>query len=137
MNVLRYSAIPKFGVPMDSLKNASGNNQLTALLSAYSIEGMEVTTELTDITPYYWRNPNFRYYLSRENERGPVVVDIMPRHRDSSAFIVTGMGREGLMGIETPDRTIEIPTDQAAMGILGPGPRFAGQICLHELIVHL
>jgi hypothetical protein len=138
MNVLRYSAVKEFGIPLDDLRGPSHPTEVATLLSSvYSIEGKEVSTELTDITPDYWDDPDFRYYLSREREDGPVVVDVMPRFHNSSAFVAIGMDRERLIVAQTPERTVEIPTQQPAMGILGVSPRLAGQICLHELIVHI
>jgi len=137
MNVLRYSAVEQFGIPVADLRGSHPTQVATLLSSAYSIEGEEVSTELTDITPHYWHNPDFRYYLSRENEDGPVVVDIMPRVRNATAFVATGMDRGRLILAMTPERSIEIPDQQPAMGVLGPGPRYTGQVCLHELIVYI
>jgi hypothetical protein len=137
MNVLRYSAAKEQGVPIDRLKQASHPLVTASLLSSiYSIEGEEVPMGLIDITPSYFDDPEFRYFVSRNGEDSPVVVDLMPRHHNASAYILTS-NRNDLITVETPLRTIEIPTDQPAAGILAPSPQAAGQILLHELLVYV
>jgi hypothetical protein len=135
MKIVRYSAIENFGVPIDSPEHVGSTQRLMDLMRAYSIEGKEIPTELTDITPYYWRNPTFRYYLSRRSINGPAVIDLMPRYNDSATTtfesIAPGINISGF----TEKRTYEIPTYKGAMAIIGPGPRFIGQLCVHELIV--
>jgi hypothetical protein len=137
MEVVRFSAVEIFGVPMDSPEQINTISKLVKLMGAYSVHAQEVSAELTDITPYYWQNPAFRYYLSRKDASGPAVIDVMPRHNDSATFLIAPLERDALIGIETPERSIEIPTQQECMVIGGPGPRYGGHLCIHELIASL
>ncbi len=134
MKIVRFSAVGNFGVPIDNPEQISDTAGIISLMGAYSLQGSEVTDDLQDITPYYWQDPTFRYYLSRRGVSGPAVIDLMPRHHDSSAFVILPSNRESLLGIEMPQRTIEIPTNHLQMAVVGLGPRFPGQLCIHELI---
>jgi hypothetical protein len=135
MQIVRFSAIENFGVPIDKPNDIANSRGLINLMLAYSIAATEVSAELTDITPYYWKNPAFRYYLSRRNSDGPAVIDMMPRHNDSMTEIIGSLIPDITIHGETKKRTYEIPTNEGSMAIIGPGPRFAGQLCVHELIV--
>jgi hypothetical protein len=134
MHVERFSAVEIFGVPMDNPEDMTDVEKIVRLMGAYGIRGTEVTTELIDITPYYWTKNVFRYYLSRESEDSQAVIDIMPRYHDSTAYLVTSIDQDTLIGLRTPKRTIKIPTEQPALGVVGPSPRYLDHICIHEFI---
>ena len=95
---------------------------------------MDVTTPLddagpTDITPYFWKNSNFRYMLSKPSQN-VAHVDLLPNVKGATTVLMAKN-----IGIEVPVRTIRIPTDQDLMVIVGGGsPRFAGEICIFEVI---
>ena len=135
MNIVRFSAVENFGVPIDNPVDVADESRLIKLMRSYSIKSQEVSTELTDITPYYWQNPTFRYFLSRRGGSGPAVVDLMPRHHDSSAAVFGSVIPGVAISGELKQRTFEIPTEMPTLAIMGPGPRFIGQICVHELIL--
>jgi hypothetical protein len=139
MKVLRFSAIENFGVPLDNPEEVSDIEQLIGLMEAYSIVPQDVSTGMDDETPYYWKNPEFKYFLSRDKEDGPVVIDLMPRKKDSATYLadIDADDPNYLVGLELPLRTIEIPASVPAFAIAGPGPRFAGQLCVHELIAKI
>ncbi len=130
MAIQRYSAIGSFGVPLDNGDGPKNDASLRVLFDAYDIEGQEVPEiDTLDITPYYWDNPNFRYFMSRNSETDPVVIDLMPRHKGSEAFMP--LGQFVLAGI----RRIVIPGIQKTVAIAGPSPRFRNMICIHEAII--
>lgn len=134
MNVVRFSAIGNFGVPIDSENDIENPARLVALMHSYGIEGTEIATEITDITPFYWKNSVYQYMLSRRNNGA--TVDLLPRHDDSQAYLIGNTN--GLdYAAESPVRTYVIPGDIVALPIAGLGPRFAGKICIHELIINL
>lgn len=109
---------------------------LLRLLSAYGVEGQDVSKEATDITPYYWKNPTFRYYLSLAHPEGPAVVELLPRHDDSEIHLLAPLG-DSTVGINLPGvRRIEVPTDQDMMAIAGTSPRYPGKFCVHELVAY-
>lgn len=134
MSLQRYSAVEMFGAPLEGGDGISVA-QMLVLMSAYDIEPQEVPSEPTDITPYYWKNPNFRYYVTLAHPEGPAVVDLLPRHVDSDTYLLQKVG-DFAVGLHVPEvRRIEIPTDEQALAIIGPGsPRFPDKVCLHELI---
>jgi hypothetical protein len=137
MDIVRFSAVEVFGIPIDKPETLGSTQRMVKLLGAYSVQPLEITTDVLDITPYYWDNPTFRYFLSRNKEGNSAVVDLMPCRDNSSASIITPLSRNLLLEIDTPLRSVEIPTLQETVAILGPSPRFGGQICLHELVAAL
>lgn len=137
MNVVRFSAVKSFGVPIESPDHTSSTKKLIALMRSYSAEELDISSEITDITPYYWENTVFRYYLSRRGEEGPAVIELVPRHHDSQAHAISSIAPGLAIGTEFETRTIVVPTAQEAMAIGGPGPRYAGQVCVHELIAQV
>ncbi len=132
MTFRRYSAVKQFGVPIDIDNARPAALDVEKLMRMYDIEPEEVPTESTDITPYYWQNPAFQYFASMAHPEGPAIVELLPRHTDSSNFVTRGR-----LVVATEVRQIEIPNQQEALAIVGPGPRFAGQLCIHEAIVYV
>jgi hypothetical protein len=133
MHVFRYSAVEIFGIAIDSPKQLHPMRALD-LMNGYSVDPVEVPVETRDITPYYFRNNKFRYFLSRERPDGPAAVELMPVHHDSEYVSTTVIG-DTLIFEREPVRTLEIPTQLPGFMLVGSSPRFAGQACLHELIV--
>jgi hypothetical protein len=129
MNVVRFSAIRNFGVPIDRPELIGDPDYLVGLMHAYDIEEEPIAREATDITPIYWRNPAFKYFVSGR-EDGSARVEMQPRHNDSQAILLGG----GL-AVESSIRAYEVPSQIAGIPIAGPGPRFSGQICIHELVI--
>ena len=131
MRFVRYSAVPQFGVPVDNMESLSNAGSMIRLMEAYSIEPVEIPTEPTDITPYYWRTPDFRYFASLAHPEGPAVVDMLPNKDGAENYtfgLIPGVVIEGM-------RRTEVPTDVAGQAIVGPSPRFPDLlICMHELI---
>lgn len=134
MRVQRFSAIEQFGVPVDDEKMLHSAQGMLRLMSQYGIEGTEIPDEVTDITPPYWEKNKFKYMLSRVRPDGPAVVELLPVYSDSQTTLVLGDSPEGLVTVPIQVRRFEIPTDQEAFPVLGPGPRYAGQLCVHELV---
>lgn len=133
MSLQRYSAVHMFGAPIEGIEGRDGS-QLVDLMAAYNIEPQEVPTEPTDITPYYWMNPNFRYFVSMAHPEGPAIVDLLPRHTDTEMYLLQRIGGKAV-GLHLPDvRHIEIPTDEISLAIVGPSPRFPDKLNVHELI---
>lgn len=135
MSLQRYSATHMFGAPIEGV-DGHNTRQLVELLAAYDVEPQEVPREPTDITPYYWKNPNFRYYVSLAHPEGPAVVDLLPRHTDIDMYLLQRIG-DFAVGLQIPDvRHIEIPTDEMGLAIIGPSPRFPDKLNVHELITY-
>jgi hypothetical protein len=135
MNFRRYSAIDMFGVPLEDTKHLNGRTDLIELMDQYGIEPQAVSSGPLDITPYYWRKNNFRYMMSLPHPEGPIVVDLLPVYEDSEAYLVGEIAHG--VGISIPGtRHIEIPTTDETLVIAGGSPRFAGQLCMHELVTY-
>lgn len=129
MAIERYSAIPNFGVPIDDLAQIKTRDDIVGLFGAYNIDAQAIPIDTEDITPYYWRNPRFRYYMTRTSRLSPVDIEMLPTADDSESYIPLGdIVIEGI-------RRITVPTDQQVVMIAGPGPRFPGMICIHEAII--
>jgi len=136
MTLERYSAVEMFGVPIEKGGEAS-NEHMLELMLAYNIDPQAVPAEPTDITPYYWQNSNLLYYAALLHPEGPAVVDLLPRHADSETYLVLQKLGNCAVGLQVTEvRRIEIPTNQQALAIAGPGPRFPDRICVHELIMY-
>ncbi len=60
---------------------------------------------------------------------------MLPVVEGSETHLVVGDGSL-TVGIKAGIRQIEIPNDAPGMIIVGPGPRFTGQLCVHELIAY-
>ncbi|HSX33477.1 MAG TPA: hypothetical protein VLF91_04025 [Candidatus Saccharimonadales bacterium] len=136
MRIVRYSALEMFGMPIDKSEYGADPERLRQLMEVYSIEPTEVPVDTRDITPYYWRRPLFRYFMSRTVADGPVVMDMMPVQADSAALeVATPVPNVTIIG-ETAVRSYAIPRDIPGIAIVGPGPRFREQLCVHELIVY-
>jgi len=133
MRIERYSATAMFGVPVDNPANLREPADLLRLFGAYDITGQPIATELTDITPYYWQQPQFRYLMSRASANGPVEVDFMPT-TDRSEMYLTGIFDEPTLAVQGLRRMV-IPTMEPMVVIAGGSPRFVGQVCVHEAIV--
>jgi hypothetical protein len=135
MQFVRFSAVEQFGVPL-GVSEQPDNATVARLLAEYSVEPQEISPELTDITPYYWREPDFRYFLSMSQPEGPAVLDMMPAKRDSTSFDVMEVAGT-VFAAERSQRSIVIPTDHDVALITGYSPRYTGQLCIHELIACL
>jgi len=131
----RYSAKDIFGAPLEIGFDPKNPRILVDLMEAYSIEPQDVPSDSTDITPYYWRRPAFKYFLSLPHPEGPAVVELLPNNDDSETYAIENVPDFGLC-VEQGIRRIEIPTEQPGMAIIGPSPRFSGKICVHELVVY-
>ena len=129
----RYSAVGIFGAPIDKGIDPSDREPLVRLMNNYGIEAHPVPQDSTDITPYYWRNPMFRYFLSMAHPEGPAIVELLPRHDDSMTLEIGQIAGIGYC-IKDEVRKVEVPTDQRALAIVGPSPRFPGEFCVHELV---
>jgi hypothetical protein len=132
MRFHRYSAADMFGAPLDNIDEQNGPGVLKDLMEAYGIEPTEVPAEPTDITPPYWLKPAFRYFLSMAHPEGPAVLDLLPVSTSSESHLLGTAGP--LMFSVKGVRSFEIPNDVPAATIIGPGPRFFGQLCVHELV---
>lgn len=136
MSLQRYSAVEMFGAPIEGAKGVDAEH-LVEVFSSYGIAPQTLPSEPTDITPYYWQNSTFRYYLTLAHPEGPAVVDLLPRHADSETYLLLQHIGDSAINLLIPGlRHIEIPTDQQAMALVGPGPRFPDKICVHELITY-
>ncbi len=135
MGIYRYSAIETFGIPLterDIKTLGDDGDGIFKFLDANDLEPQAVTTEPTDITPYYWAKNNMIYIASLAHPEGPAVVDLLPKYTDVESYL---MGRVGNIAVTFPGvRHIRVPTDQRTMIIAGGSPRFEGEICLHEVI---
>lgn len=137
MRVERFSAADMMGVPIDGKKDAEllySARGLLSLMSRYQIEGTEISDELTEITPPYWEKNKFKYMLSRVRPDGPAVVELLPVHSDSKTDLVVARSWDWVVTTPYHLRRIEIPTGQDAFPLIGPSPRFAGMICVHEVV---
>lgn len=137
MNVVRFSAVKIFGVPLDNPEQYDSPKKTIDLVRAYGLEAEEVPAETTDITPFYWENRVFDYRLSREEPDGEAVINMLPRHDNSSAHILGSTAAGSVFAVETNRRNIRVPNDQEVFALAGPGPRFQGQMCLHEVIARV
>ncbi|MCA9349149.1 hypothetical protein KC878_03340 [Candidatus Saccharibacteria bacterium] len=133
--IARYSAAEMFGAPIDNVANVNlEDGSLIRLMESYDIQPREIPTDPTDITPYYWKRPAFRYFLALAHPEGPATVDMLPVDEDSENYLL--LGAEGLgAAVQARVRHIEVPTDQQVVAIIGPGPRFPDKLSVHELIV--
>lgn len=137
MRVERYSAIEMMGVPIDGKQDDEliySARGLLRLMSRYGIEGTEIPDDLIDITPPYWEKNKFKYMLSRVRPDGPAVVELLPVHSDSQTDLVVAGSTDYVVTTPYHLRRIEIPTDQDAFPLIGPSPRFAGKLCVHEVV---
>lgn len=134
MRVQRFSAIEMFGVPVDDRSLLYSARGLLRMMSQYGIEGTEIPEALTDITPPYWDDNKYTYHISRQSPDGPVAVELRPVYEDSQMELVLGKSPEGLIKVPYSLERMEVPTDQAAFPVLGPGPRFGAQLCVHEVV---
>jgi hypothetical protein len=126
----RYSATSVFGIPFNP-EDLTVRGKLFELVDAYNIEPQELPTEATDITPYYWQNPSYRYFLSLKEKTGLAIVELMPMNDDSELKIYSPEST----GV-TPIRTIELPTQQETFLLTGGSPRFKDSLCIHEIVTH-
>lgn len=131
MQVVRYSAAAIFGAPIEKI-DPENNEGLVGLVRRYGIEPEAVPTEPTDITPYYWMTNSMIFFASQPDPGGPAVIDLFPKH--DGADTLSFMNAEGYTTISTGVRRLEIPTLQPTLAIIGSSPRFAGQLCVHEVI---
>jgi hypothetical protein len=134
MKVVRFSAVENFGVPIDNPELVNAPEKIAALMRAYSVPAKEVAQELTDITPYYWESNSMRYFLSRRGADGPAVVDLMPQHAGATAFMIEDSDTGPRYAGELKPATIVVPGNIPAFAVAGEGPRFVGQVCIHEFI---
>ena len=132
----RYSAVEMFGAPIDDGMSPENVDELFGLMAAYGFGGQDISREPTDITPYYWRNPGFRYFLSLAHPEGPALVELLPIRDDSEVARLDVDDDEAALTVLPDKRTIEIPTDTKVYAMIGGSPRFAGKMCLHELIAY-
>lgn len=135
MSLARYSAVSQFGVPIENPADLKDPDTVLGLMSSYSIEGEEIPREPTDITPYYWRANKFRYYVSLAHPEGPAIVELLPCDADSETY---SLAKSRSLDLQLEHvRTIIIPDDQEMMIIGGLGPRYAGCLCIHEVIAQI
>jgi hypothetical protein len=137
MNVLRFSAVETFGVPVDSGQQVETPQKTIELMRQYSAHEEEIPADRTDITPYYWENNSMRYFLSSLGATGLAVVEMQPKHEFASAIGVSYSLETGPTMREMEPSTLVIPEDMALFAMAGNSPRFTGQICIHELIVDM
>lgn len=130
MEIKRFSAADIFGIPMENPESVRTRAGVLALLGAYDIQGQDVPADVIDITPYYWQKHKFNYLMTRQHEDGPAQVEFMPTSANSETYTLAGR-----MFVQATVRNIIIPTNQEMFIILGPGPRFGDQVCIHEAIV--
>jgi hypothetical protein len=134
MKVQRFSAVEMMGVPIEDRKLLYSARGLLSMMSRYSIEGTEIPEELTEITPPYWDKNKYTYWLSQPDPNGPATVEMRPVYDDSQMNIVLGETPAGLVTVPYNLQRMVIPTDQEAFPLIGPSPRFAGQLCVHEVV---
>lgn len=135
MKFVRYSASEMFGVPLDNMFEKPGAEQedFMRLLGYYGIGPQEIEREPVDITPYYWRNPDFRYFLSLAHPEGPAVLEMLPNKDGVENMVRVQVPSYGAVEVEGI-RRLEIEAPGAMRVIIGGSPRFQDQLCLHELI---
>ena len=134
MLVQRFSAVEMFGAPIDDRELLYSARGLLSLMSRYSIEGTDVPEELTEITTPYWDKHKYTYWLSRPDASGPATVEMRPVYDDSQMNLVLGETPAGLITVPYSLQRVEVPADQEAFPLIGPSPRFAGQLCVHEVV---
>lgn len=125
------------GVPIDGKKDTEllySARGLLSMMSRYHIEGTEIPDEVTEITPPYWEKNKFKYMMSRVRPDGPAVVELLPVYSDSQTDMVVARSENWVLTTPYHLRRIEVPTDQDAFPLIGPSPRFAGMLCVHELV---
>lgn len=120
---------------MEKGQDHSDHNSMAKLMRAYGIEPQDITSKATDITPYYWENPSFRYSTFLAHPEGPIAVEIQPTHQDAGAFFIGRVASAGYLIGETNIRRIEVPSHIPAVAITGSSPRFPDNLCVHELIL--
>lgn len=136
MRVQRFSAAEQFGVPIDDNRELYSVRGLLGLLGRYGVEGTDISDEVTEITPPYWTKNKFTYHLSQARPDGPAVVELRPVYEDAQTIEILAMTALGDVTVEVDFRRIEVPTDQAAFPLIGPSPRYAGKLCLHEAVIN-
>lgn len=104
------------------------------MMSRYGIEGTEIPEELTEITPPYWDKNKYTYWMSRPGSDGPATVEMRPVYEDSQMGLVLGETPAGLVTVPYNLQRMVIPTEQEAFPLIGPSPRFTGQLCVHEVV---
>lgn len=133
MEFVRISATNIFGVPIDSTEVLKSSSMALSWIRQYhGVEEYEVEEGPLDITPHYWMppvmSPRFRYMLSLEPDRA--LVELLPTTYRSVMYQIMPLSPD----VDLDLRTITVPTDQEVVAIIGKGPRYAGQVCVHELI---
>lgn len=134
MIVQRFSATEMMGAPIDDRNLLYSARGLLSMMNRYSIEGTEIPEELTEITPPYWDKNKYTYWLSRPDPNGPATVEMRPVYDDSQMELVLGQTSAGLTKVPFNLQRMVIPTDQEAFPLIGPSPRFTGQLCVHEVV---
>lgn len=129
----RYSAVSVFGVPLDNptAQLSLGGLELVKHMQRYDVQPQPLPSEVTDISPFYGDTARFSYFLSYSEESNVATVELLPRRADSQ-LIQPGLEDNTISDV----RTIHIPTDQEMFALVGPGPRYGGTLCVHELITY-
>ncbi len=134
MAFIRFSATERFGIPIKDASEVSSAYDCVKLLERNNLEPTEITDPgPLDITPYYWKRPNFRHMLSKPLD-DIVKIDFIPT-TVTSEFVALLNTTSDLV---VPVRTIEIPTDQDMFALAGgSSPRYPGSLCIFEVIAYL
>jgi hypothetical protein len=134
MNVKRYSAAEIMGVPTGKTIEKTRESSLFRM-KVYGIWGQEVPVDLVDITPPYWNNTKYRYYLSRQD--GPVTVDLIAVDDNlrqlNEIHYEDGDTRKFVSKLAL--KSVIIPTNQTGFMIAGNNPLHPKREFIHELIV--
>lgn len=125
MRILRFSS--EHGVQLLTPEQPNPSlGQIIRRLGEFGIVGAEIPADpssVTDITPRDWPASDAKYWLSRQEEGGPVRIDFMPRDDDSDSVRNVIVNESGQLDTaRTPLRTITVPGTDKLFMLNSPGP---------------
>ena len=139
MPVYRMSAVERYGIPIDDLKQLSGGAQaIGEFMARHAVEPVLVQeSEAIDVTPPYLlpRHTHFMYYLSSQ-KRGEAVIELLPLELDIDD-LHSPIPEFTYIGGQAPNYTYMLPQLKKAIVICGPSPAYDGVECLHEAFLEL